>query len=274
MEAANDNELTMRVFVFAILTFLALAHRIMPGDYFEQIVGEQSRERLENQVSLQHTFKGSDPLTLFPNIPIKDRVLSEVARVVPTIGVELLLLYKPQLGVRLTEMDRGDYHLKIYNILRSVSTLKGIEYYSASRKRMRVFFHDAYAIESPDDRKEREDPLVDSIPLNSTIHTYMKDSSLGNYVGQIHYHYHYDYFAMGIRNQTALWRFIIPMVRPEKLNMLVLIVPWEDQVLFYGLCYVNATNIFGVADSRTASFYNRLIALFNWFRSNFERVMR
>jgi hypothetical protein len=267
-------DLNMRTFVLAILTILSLAHQAAGGEYFERIVGKQRWKQLENEVFLQHTFKGSDPLNLFPALPIKGKVQPEVLRVQPTIGVELLLLYKPKLGAHHAEIGQSTYHLKIYNILRSISTLKEIEYYSASRKRMRIFFYDAYAIESPDNRKRLEDPLVESIPLNSTIHTYMMDSSLGNYVAQVHYHYHYDYFMMSIQNQTTLWRFIIPMVQPKKLNMLVLIVPWEDQLLFYGLCYVNATNLFGIADAKTASFYNRLIALFGWFRNNFEHVMQ
>jgi hypothetical protein len=197
-----------------------------------------------------------------------------VYHVEPTIGVELLLLFDPGIPNMLAEMQESDYHLRIYNVLRSISTLKGIEYYSASRQRMRTFFYDAYVIDSPDNRETRNDPLVSSIPSNSTVYTYMKDSSLGNYVAQIRYHYHYDYFSMSIRNHTLLRRLIFPMVQPEKLNMFVLIVPQGSRLLFYGLSYVNASNIFGIADKKTASFYNRLLALFNWFRTNYYRAMQ
>jgi hypothetical protein len=244
------------------------------NEYFERIVGKEHWRRLEREFSLQHTFKRNEQLTLFPTLPIKERIEPEVARVEPTIGVELLLLFDPGIADALARTAESDYHLRIYNVLRSISTLKGIEYYSASRKRMRTFFYDAYAIESPKNRERRDDPLVSSIPPDSTVYTYMKDSSLGNYVAEIRYHYHFDYFSMSIRNQTLLRRFIFPMVKPQKLNMFVLIVPRDDQMLFYGLSYVNATNIFGVAESKTASFYNRLIALFNWFRTNFQRAMQ
>ncbi len=264
----------MRTFFLAIMTFFTLAQSVTPNEFFERIIGRGLWQRLERETSLQYTFKGTQNLALFPALPIKARIEPEVARVKPTIGVELLMLFNPDIADTLAQMRESEYHLRIYNVLRSISTLKGIEYYSASRKRMRTFFYDAYAIESPDNRKKRGDPLVWSIPPNSSIYTYMKDSSLGNYVAEIRYHYHFDYFSMSIRNQTLLSWFIFPLVQPQKLNMFVLIVPRGDQLLFYGLSYVNASNIFGIAESKTASFYNRLIALFNWFSTNYKRVMQ
>jgi hypothetical protein len=191
----------------------------------------------------------------------------------PTLGVELLLLYSPPFYNTHIYNDESLYHLSIYNILRSVSTLKGIQYYSASRKRMRVFFHDAYAIESPQKQKRLEDPLVDEIPINETFYAFISDSSLGDYVAEAYYHYHYDYFALKLENLTTLWRFIFRLVEPRKLSMFVLLVPHEDSILFYGLTYINSPNPFGIIDAKTASFYNRLKALFNWFSGSMEKLI-
>ncbi len=264
----------MRTFTIAMLTCFVLAPLLQGDEYFERIIGKEHWQRLEREHSLQHTFKGKEQLKLFPTLPIKGMIEPEVSQVEPTIGVELLLLFDPGIPGILANTKESDYHLRIYNVLRSISTLKGIEYYSASRKRMRTFFYNAYVIESPENKEIKDDPLVSSIPSNSTVYTYMKDSSLGDYVAQIRYHYHFDYFSMSIRNHTLLRRFIFPMVQPEKLNMFVLIVPRGVKILFYGLSYVNASNIFGIAEAKTASFYNRLIALFNWFRTNYYRAMQ
>ncbi len=62
------------------------------------------------------------------------------------------------------EAAREDFRLRIFNILRSVSTMKGIEYWSASRERMRVMFHDAYVVADAESRKALPDPLVTAIP--------------------------------------------------------------------------------------------------------------
>jgi hypothetical protein len=242
-------------------------------DRYERILGKKLYNRLISEKSLQHTFKDAGDLLLFPNLPIKDRIETEVARMDPTLGVELLLLYSPPFGTKRIYNEKSRYHLGIYNILRSVSSLKGIQYYSASRKRMRVFFHDAYAIESPQKRTRLEDPLVEEIPINDTFYAFIRDSSLGDYVAEAYYHYHYDYFAMKIENLTTLWRFIFRLVEPRDLSMFVLLLPQEDSILFYGLTYINAVNLFGIMDAKTASFYNRLKALFNWFSGSMEKLI-
>ena len=235
------------------------------------LLGENLYSRLESRESLRHTFKTEEPLELFPSLPIKAKIITEIARLKPTVGVEYLLMYNPAIVKNRNEEPDDLNHLRIYNILRSVSTLKGIEYFSASRGRMRTFFYDAYAIESPKDRRPLSDPLVKEIPINSKLFAFLKDSSLGDYVAEVDYHYHYDYFSMHIRNLTTLWRFIFPILKPGELNMMVIIVPFKGEYLLYGLAYVNAEKMPGLAESKTASFYNRLKAFFSWFQTNLER---
>ena len=53
-----------------------------------------------------------------------------------TVGTEVLAVYKNEAG----DFDSPESRLRIYNILRSMSTMKGIQYYSASRDR-RLAFH-------------------------------------------------------------------------------------------------------------------------------------
>jgi hypothetical protein len=264
----------MRVIVLSTLILLGLpraADRVFCIESLEALLGYNMYSRLESGQSLRHSFKAAESLELFPSLPIKERVLPQISRMKPTVGVEYLLIYRPGGFVGGSRKDRpAREHLKIYNILRSVSTLRGIEYYSASRKRMRTFFYDAYVIDSPKRRRRLDDPLVEEIPTNASFFTFLRDSSLGDYVAEVKYHYHFDYFAMHIQNWSTLWQFIFPIVQPRDLNMLVIIVPDGDALLFYGLAYVNVTNIFGLAEGRTASFYNRLKALFHWFKTSYE----
>jgi hypothetical protein len=260
-----------------LLVLLVQTHTLCaqssPPNLHERILGRALFNRLNAMGAIENTFERDEPLSLFPNIPIKDRIITEVSLLNPTMGVELLLTYSPPFENEGLYRDTSRYHRTIYNILRSVSTLKGIEYYSASRKRMRIFFHDAFSIASPKDRTPIPDPLVEEIPIHETRHAFLKDSSLGDYVAEVYYHYHFDYLAMRIQNVTGLWRFIFRLIEARKLNMFVLLVPEEDRILFYGLCYVDAPNIMGIAEAKTASFFNRLRALQAWFANRLEREL-
>ena len=266
----------MKILLSVVLT---LAFGFLPAaadECFRNAVGDDLHRRLAGGALLEHTFRAGDDLELFPNVPLKARVSSQVVATKPTIGVELLTLYKPRARDKgadeMGSMSETQHHLAIYNILRSTSTLKGIEYYSASRKRMRTYFHDAYTIASPEDRTKIADQLVTSIPQNDTGYAWLSDSSLGQYAAAVEYHYHYDYFAMSISNVTTVWQFIIPLAQPGGLNMLVLIVPCDEEFLLYGLVFVDTPDAFGLAQAKIASFYNRLKALFAWFKVHYERA--
>ncbi len=265
---------------FPLIAVLCLVIGFLPAaadECFRNVLSGELLRGLTGEALLEHTFRAGDDLELFPRIPLKARVAEEVAAAQPTIGVELLTLYRPQAhsrrAVGVQVMSEAQYHLAIYNILRSTSTLEGIEYYSASRRRMRTYFYDAYAIASPDDRVRIADRLVTEIPQNDTSYARLSDSSLGEYTAAIKYHYHYDYFAMSISNVTALWQFIIPLAQPGGLTMLVLIVPCEGELLLYGLVFVDTPDVFGLAQAKIASFYNRLKALFEWFKTHYESAM-
>ena len=75
---------------------------------------------------------------------------------------------------------------------------------------------------------------------------------------------------MSITNVTKIKQLLIPIVRQGEIRTFVAVVPIGDTVVFYGLAYVKMFNLFNLAQKKTASFYNRLLALFNWFRDNLE----
>ncbi|MBN2534305.1 MAG: hypothetical protein JXB88_15560 [Spirochaetales bacterium] len=220
----------------------------------------------EREISV--IFGQGKSLTLIPEINAKEHIIKEVRELNPTAGVELLLLFKPDQDVT----DKGK-PLFLYNTLRSISTLKGIEYYSASRKRMRIFYHDAFVIDSPTGKKRMDDPVVTNtsqIPEKSELFAYLEDSSFGNYICQVEYAYDGQTFIMVMENFTQIWYTIIPLIKPHNLKSYIIIIPYGREILFYGFSCLRATDMFGIAKSRIQSLYNRIKALYDWFRSEYK----
>jgi len=75
---------------------------------------------------------------------------------------------------------------------------------------------------------------------------------------------------MSITNVTSVKYLLIPVVSPGEIRTFIALLPAGDAVLFYGLACVKTTNLFNLAETRTASFYNRLAALYDWFCANME----
>lgn len=209
---------------------------------------------------------------LAPPFAGRDEMVNDLKQTDASVGLELLFTARLPGGFR----QRPDFWLTVYNVMRSVSTLKGIEYFSADRNEMRTFYYDAYAIASPDSRNTPiPDPTVTSIPADSHIFTFHRDSSFGNYVMDVHYQVgptvsNPDYIRMSLTNVTTMHYTVIPVAQPRHLQIDLIVVPKGDSLLFYSNFIANAPSIFGLRDKIDVSFSNRIKALFTWFTSELQ----
>lgn len=187
------------------------------------------------------------------------------------VGVESLYLIPwSAISSALTSLPADEFQLKVYNILRSISTLQGIDYYSASRERMRTLFAETWAINNPDEKEKRADPLVDRIPKRDTVYIHQKDLTFGKNVSKVEYQKGDNSFRMNIVNLTTMTYMFFPLVRKENMSMQMLIVPSQEGVLFYGLNTVDVMDLKIFHNKMRDSFTNRMIALYNWFLSQLQ----
>ena len=177
----------------------------------------------------------------------------------PTIGVEVLFLLDAPPQAR--ELDAN-----LYEIMHAIGTMEGIEYFSASRNRMRTFFHESYVIAGPDSRERIPDPAFSSVRARSTIHVFQRDSSFGENVYRLDYRTRDGALWLGMNNLTQMWyQGIRPALGPELLQRHLVIRPIGDKLLFYGVSAARPGFLFGMENRVKRSFYNRLVALHDWF---------
>lgn len=228
---------------------------------FNDILDTDTLSLLEQDGEILRFLKQDEKLSLIPAVSSRQQVREDYSQLNPTIGVEILLLFK---NVK-PNLDSREGILSIYNVLRSISTLEGIEYYSVTRDRMRTLFYESYVIDSPDDKNKRPDPIVSYIPGQSSIYVYQNDSTFGENVYIVNYRYYGNHVSMEMQNMNTIWYFILPLVDPDKLKYYIMVIPEQDNILFYGIIAANALNLFGIAESKAESFYNRIKAIANWF---------
>lgn len=190
-----------------------------------------------------------------------DPIRTALEELDPSIGVEVLFLRPGFEEGGSTEID-----LRTYNILRSISTMEGIEYYSASRERMRTLFYESYVISSPDSRERQPDPLLSSIPAESSIFVYQRDSSFARNVYEIRYTVEPGEVWVSMENLTPLlYRGLVPALGKSALQIHLVVRPIGDYLLFYGNAGTDPIGLLGMEERAGTSFYNRLVALANWF---------
>jgi hypothetical protein len=199
---------------------------------------------------------------LAPESPFTAEIRRGLQALNPRIGIEIKLAI-PVAERAFTEEGR----LEMYNILRSVSTMEGLEYYSASDEEMQVFYHESYAVAGPDGDERIPDPVVDRIPPESELWAFQRDGSFGRNVQHLQYTTRDDSFLVSIENETTMVYAIVPLVRPGNLRTFLLVRPLPDrgELLFYGNLAVRVPAMFGMQDRARDSFYNRIVALHDWF---------
>jgi len=259
----------MRTIGLAILALL-LGRASLAADSAESslqsLLGAENAGRLLARGELRSEFSRDERLSLLPDVPERHRVVEEVAALEPTVGVEYLLLYAPPTSAG----EDPAFVRKMYNTLRAFSTLAGIEYFSTSRGKRHTYFREAYVIDSPEDRNRMDDPRFIEIPEHSQAYGYLDESSVGRYIARVDYTHDHTGITMSITNVTSIRYLLVPVVSPGEIRTFIALLPAGDAILFYGLAGVKTTNLFNPAEKRTASFYNRLEALYDWFRTNLE----
>jgi hypothetical protein len=257
--------MTTRLLTIFALALSAAAARPAPLDaLFPPGVAAE----LQAGGTARRTFRGAEGLAFFPRLPLHDETSRRIAALEPTIGVEMAVSYKPTRG------PAGGDRRTIYNALNAVSSLKGIEYFSASRGRMRTFFYDAAFVETAEGDRRLPDPTRESAPGDGFVerrYASLEDSTFGRYVVEATYRAEQDSYVLGFQNAGTIRKMLISFVKPGELVSTIAVVPTEDRIVLYGFSCVRAPNVLGLVEAKGEdSFTNRLVALMTWFRATYE----
>jgi len=257
------------VFIFLSLTLnLQAQSALLSFDDVTSFLSIQQKSELLSQGELtEFHFDTFVPL-LLPPVKMEDSLRSKVREGELNMGIEGLFLY--------SDFDMTSYRenpekslLGLYNALRSVSTLEGTEYYSASRDEMRTLFEESWRIPDLDSEKQKmEDSRVTSIPANDSFFIHQKDKSFGKHESEMSFQYSSPVIRAVIINQTPMYyKGILKAINPEHLQIHLVIIPTDKGLLFYGISAADTINIKAFREKANNSFYNRVKALYAWYIS-------
>lgn len=189
------------------------------------------------------------------------QIMGDILAIDPRIGVEVLFLVDAPRGINGVDAE-------LLATMQAITTMEGIEYYSASRDRMRTLFYESYVVAGPDADERLSDPRPTRLTASDRIYIYQHDSSFGRNVYELTYTATEDAVRLRMQNLTRMmYRGIIPAVGPEELGLDLVVYPLGDKVLFYGNSAARPVSLLGMEARVQRSFYNRLVALYQWFLS-------
>lgn len=182
----------------------------------------------------------------------------------PTILVESLFLYEKG-SVNIDSVWNTLQQSSLFNVLCSISTLSGIEYYSASRKRMRIFYDTSYIVDGPEGEIPLPDPVFSKTPEKTTLYAIQKDLTFGENRYRYDYEAKPEYIRFTQENLTTMHLGLVPLLGKGKLRTTVTVIDAERYLLIYAISAAKTPLIPGLERKLRDSFSNRADAIYGWF---------
>ncbi len=245
------------VFLFALCTVSAVSGNTLES-VFPQFSPQQIASLEKSGERTRYFFTGESPEFL-PQIPFSAAMNRALKKLHITMGVESVYFFKPGRDVPL---------LEIYNTLLNVSSMKGIMYYSPSRKRKRTLFTKSYVIHSTADSSPLPDPVVSRLYNIPSLYISQSDKTFGSNVYKASYRTWGKALWVSMVNETPMKYKFITMVHPEGISMNLVVIKTNTGLVFYGLTAAKTFSFLGLERTKKESFYYRIKALYNWFSSS------
>jgi hypothetical protein len=226
------------------------------------ILDEPTRKDLAAKGTLFGTVHDGEPLHFIPRAVTSDVLRAEASAFHPTIGAEVLRFFPMSGGGLKTPAGM----LSLCNTLASVSTMKGITYWSVTRNKRWPLFTESYAIESPDNPRRIADPFFSSIESQYSIYSFQEDSSFGRNIYRSSFTFVSDQIRTRTENLTPITYILIPIIPVRGLVVDTLIMPTEGGLLFYSVSLLRATIAIGNQSGRADSLVNRMMAMSDWLK--------
>ncbi|MBN1685826.1 MAG: hypothetical protein JW852_04180 [Spirochaetales bacterium] len=216
-------------------------------------------EELLTRGELSHMIETDEGPLLVPGDDLRRLITGDLEAIDYTTGVEVLNIIP------------GDYDdfdtVAAANLLLELSTLEGLEYYSASRERMRTLFVQSYAIDSAENERRVDDPFIEEAPGGGSVIMFQEDMTFGKNKLRIAYNITPSTIHMVTENITTFSWGPVPLIKPGNLRLHALVYRGDNFTLYYGSFGAKAIRI-GILEKRIYnSFYNRLVALYGWFQA-------
>jgi hypothetical protein len=189
----------------------------------------------------------------------------------PSVMVETLHLYQKPQDAERTGWTQAEL-TALYNKTVAISTLQGIQYYSASRGTMRTFYETSLVIDNPTAKRPLPDPSFMTIPRELTLFARQKDLTFGDNFYQYTYLLLPGALVFVQENLSSLNAGIIPAVGKNKLRSVLALLDAGDYLVIYAVSMAKAVSLPGLRDRIGDSFSNRAEAIIKWLVSGADRA--
>jgi hypothetical protein len=223
-----------------------------------------ARQSLMASGSYSSFTKGQAKVDLCPDQSARADITRALEASHPSIGIQTLVVAAMPAGLA----ARSDRTLLLYNLLHQFRTMEGIPYYSSTHHKIRTLFTISHVVKAPGDRTALGDPHYSAIEAAHDLFLEQDDTTFGKNLYLVTMKGHEGgAIQLTMSNVDRVWWGIVPVLGADALKLTMVIQASADGkfLYFYGNVGISASKVLGMEEQVRTSFYNRVIALYNWF---------
>ncbi len=213
--------------------------------------------------SQKHFITTTRELSLSPTQTIKAFIIKNVPITKNNITLEACYTFKKPEGMKnpITDGDR----LYIINVLHSVNSMQGIQYYSHTRKKLRTLFEKSYIIQYPS-LKQANDPVVKNLQQTYTFYILQKDKTFGEVPYRYTIYQKPDFILLKTENVSTIKYSMIPVVDKRKFKFFMFILDKGEDIALYCVYSIDIIGDKALPLQKVKdSLYHRSDAIIAWF---------
>ena len=154
--------------------------------------------------------------------------------------------------------------IKLNKLVRSMSKMTGLKYFSHTRHKMDVLYDRCYTIDNPKNKNRIADVMDTSV---NPIYVLFDDNSFGEYVGELTYGQNENEIYLTEINENPLGLPGLKAIKTRDLCAFVDMIPCKDVILVYILIEAKVAVPSGFKNMILESFTTRSDAILNWIKS-------
>lgn len=232
-----------------------------------QIVSSDLLEQVKEKGMLQNVFLNDDKveLSLLPKTELSSLAVTHWNNEeAPRLTTEKLFYLDKKNLVSENEPLSSITIDKVSKVIRSISTMKGTEYYSNRHKKWETLYHEAYLVASPEDKTQIPDDTEGSAD-GKTLYCMQDDNSFGKCYYKLDYNQRENEVSVCFDNFESLKFAFITAAKPHNVKINLVVVDEGDHFLVYLIVQAYYPRVSFLEEKMIDSFNARVDSIYKWF---------
>jgi hypothetical protein len=239
----------------------------------ENILPEETARELKQKGEISREYFDNASLGLLPRYTALSSLLEPRRKnLTPTFTMETLRLYNKPYRKPSDQNWTAAEQLNLFNGITALSTLRGVQYYSKSRDKMRTLYDSAAVIDGPATKKVKPDPVYSSLPAGAEMYARLKDSTFGDNVYKFTFHTNETSFIIFQENVTSITYALVPLVDKNNVQGVIAVMDCGPYLLVYASTFAKASMLPGMKQRVAESLGNKFAATLAWFMKKADKA--